>query len=125
MANVITVYQGDTEYITVGPVKDRNDANVVLTGAGVKFSVYDSIGGTQKFQISETLGVDDNQVVLAGSTLTIRIDPINTSAVAAGSYLYDIEISLATAPVEVYTFPRDTNGVASGVEPFVILGELS
>ena len=88
-------YRGDTAQIVIRP-KTANGAAFNLTGYTGEYTIADS-RNTGAAQYSEGLTAVVNTV---SNIVTCTITPTGGRALAAGSYVYDIQI---TNGIEIYT----------------------
>ena len=83
----IEVVRGDDRKFTV-VYKDRGN----ITGATIKYTVKDRVGGTQQFQ--RTVGTGITITDGPNGVFDVELVPANTSGMTAGEFVHDIEVTL-------------------------------
>jgi len=87
MSQDVTMYSGDSKTLTISIVDGDGDAVDVSTAAAVVYAIADSSRGPA--HVTKTLA---DGVSVAGSTVTVTLEPDDTAALA-GVYYHELQIT--------------------------------
>lgn len=96
----ITMTRGDTLIVTVDILDEQGQAYTPAEGDTIRFALKSA-----KMKLGRTDYADTEPLIskaIPTDTLTLRLEPADTAALAFGDYRYDIELTHASGVVDTF-----------------------